>query len=208
MPFELMPLPYAKDALEPVMSARTFEFHHGKHHAGYVKTLNELIAGTPYENQDLESIIRGSEKQRGSDPKQRKIFNNAAQVWNHNFFWESLSPTGGGRPPEQVAKRLNEAFQSYENFRDRFVQVAVDQFGTGWAWLVVKDGKLDLMSTDDAEVPFTSGFHPLCTIDVWEHAYYLDYQNERARYVKAVIETHLNWQLVSKRLAEAGQRAA
>ncbi|MET0987973.1 MAG: superoxide dismutase [Steroidobacteraceae bacterium] len=206
MPFELMPLPYAKDALEPVMSARTLEFHHGKHHAGYVKTLNELIEGTPFASQDLESIIRATAK--ATDAKQRKIFNNAAQVWNHNFFWDSVAPNGGGRPPEQVEKRLNETFQSYENFRDRFVQVAVDQFGTGWAWLVVKDGRLDVISTEDAEVPFMRGQHPLCTIDVWEHAYYLDYQNERPRFVKAVIETHLNWQLVSKRLAEAGQRAA
>ena len=206
MPFELMQLPYPKDALEPVMSARTLEFHHDKHHAAYVKTLNELIAGTPFANQDLESIIRATAK--ATDPKQRKIFNNAGQVWNHNFFWESVAPTGGGQPPEQIAKRLNDTFQSYENFRDRFVQVAVDQFGTGWAWLVLKDGRLDVMSTEDADVPFTRGIHPLCTIDVWEHAYYLDYQNERPRFVKAVIETHLNWQLVSKRLAEAGQLAA
>lgn len=206
MPFELMPLPYAKDALEPVMSARTLEFHHDKHHAGYVKTLNELIKGTPFESQDLESIIRATAK--SSDSKQRKIFNNAGQVWSHNFFWESVAPTGGKHPPDTVAKRLNDVFQSYENFRDRFVQVAVDQFGTGWAWLVLKDGRLDVMSTADAEVPFTKGAQPLCTIDVWEHAYYLDYQNERARYVKAVIETHLNWQLVSKRLVEAGALAA
>ena len=206
MAFELASLPFAKDALEPVMSARTLEFHHGKHHANYVKTLNQLIAGTPFENQDLESIIR--ETANATDPKQRKVFNNAAQTWNHNFFWESLSPTGGGHPPDMLAKRLNDTFQTYENFRDRFVQVAVDQFGTGWAWLVVKDGKLDVVSTDDADVPFTSGMHPLCTIDVWEHAYYLDYQHERARFVKAVIETHLNWQLVSKRLAETGLLAA
>lgn len=206
MPFELMPLPYPKDALEPVMSARTLEFHHDKHHAGYVKTLNELIAGTQYANQDLESIIRATAK--STDPKQRKIFNNAGQVWNHNFFWESVAPTGGGHPPEQIARRLNDTFQSYENFRDRFVQVAMDQFGTGWAWLVVKDGRLDVISTEDADTPIVRGIQALCTIDVWEHAYYLDYQNERARFVKAVIETHLNWQLVSKRLVEAGQLAA
>lgn len=206
MAFELVPLPYAKDALEPVMSARTLEFHHDKHHAAYVKTLNQLIAGTPFEKQDLESIIRATYK--STDPKQRKIFNNAGQVWNHNFFWDSVAPTGGGHPPEQVAKRLNDTFQSYENFRDRFVQVAVDTFGTGWTWLVVKDGRVDVMSTEDADVPFTKGAQPLCTIDVWEHAYYLDYQNERGRYVKAVLETHLNWQLVSKRLAESGLLAA
>lgn len=206
MPFELNPLPYPKDALEPVMSARTLEFHHDKHHAAYVSKLNELIAGTPFESQDLETIIRNTAK--SADGKQRKIFNNAGQVWNHNFFWESVAPAGGGHPPELIAKRLNDAFQSYENFRDRFVSVAVDQFGTGWAWLVAKDGRLDVISTEDADVPFLRGAHPLLTIDVWEHAYYLDYQHERGRYVKAVLETHINWQLASKRLAETGLLAA
>ena len=206
MAFELQQLPYARDALEPVMSARTLELHHGKHHAAYVHKLNELIAKTAYVDDDLESIVRATAE--ATDKQQRAIFNSAAQVWNHNFFWESVSPHGGGDPPQPVARTLNDAFQSYENFRDRFVQVAAEQFGSGWAWLVVDDGRLELISTTAAETPIAHGIHPLCTIDVWEHAYYLDYQNQRPRYVRAVIETHLNWQLIGKRLTELGRLAA
>jgi superoxide dismutase, Fe-Mn family len=207
MAFELVSLPYAKDAFEPVISSRTMEFHHDKHHAAYVTKLNELVAGTQYETQDLETIIRSTA--RATDARQKQIYNNAGQVWNHNFFWESLAPMGGGHPPENIQKRIDDAFQSYENFCQRFVDIAVAQFGTGWAWLVSKpDGNLDIVSTADADVPFVTGLHPLLTIDVWEHAYYLDYQHERGRFVKAVLETHANWQLVSKRLAEKGQLAA
>lgn len=206
MPFELPPLPFPKDALDPVISARTFDFHHGKHHQTYVTKLNQLIAGTQYENQDLESIIKATAK--ASDKKEKQIFNNAAQHWNHSFFWECLSPIGGKQPPEQIQKLLDTSFGSYDNFRDKFVDVAVAQFGSGWAWLVLKGDKLDIVSTHDADVPFTSGMHPLLTVDVWEHAYYLDHQNNRGGFVKAVLETHANWQLVSKRLAEAGQLTA
>lgn len=199
MPFQLKPLPYAKEALEPTMSSRTLEHHHGKHHANYVNKLNELVAGTQHEGADLKAIIRATANGEG---KERKIFNNAAQVFNHDFFWESLAPNGGGTPPEPVLKRLNDAFGSLENFRDRFVQAAVDQFGSGWAWLVWKQGKLDIVTTHDADNPLTSGIEPLWTCDVWEHAYYLDYQQDRARFVKAVIENLANWQFVGRRLSE------
>ena len=200
MAFELTPLPFPKESLGPTMSASTLEHHHEKHHAAYVKKLNELIAGTKLENSDLESIIRATARGQG---KEKKIFNNAAQVWNHDFFWESLAPNGGGTPPDPVLKRIVASFGSLETFSDRFVQAAVDQFGSGWAWLVAKDGKLDIITTHDADNPLTSGHHALWTCDLWEHAYYLDYQQERAKFVKAVIENIANWQFVGKRLVEA-----
>jgi Fe-Mn family superoxide dismutase len=205
MAFTLKPLPYAKDALGPTMSAQTLDFHHGKHHAAYVKKLNELVAGTPYAESDLETILKATAKAKesGADAKTKKIFNNAAQVWNHDFFWESLAPNGGGTPPEPVLKRLESSFGSFDNFRDNFVEAAVDQFGSGWAWLVLKNGKLEIATTHDADNPLASGQHALWTCDVWEHAYYLDYQNERPRFVKAVIENAANWQFVGKRLVEA-----
>lgn len=202
MPFTLKPLPFPKDALGPTMSDRTLEHHHGKHHAAYVKKTNELIAGTSLENADLETIVRTAAKSK-DDPKQKKIFNNAAQVWNHDFFWESIASNGGGTPPEPVQKRIAAAFVSFENFRDKFVDAAVNQFGSGWAWLVAKNGKLEIATTHDADNPLTSGAHAIWTCDVWEHAYYLDYQQERAQFVKAVIENIANWQFVSKRLVES-----
>jgi superoxide dismutase, Fe-Mn family len=200
MPFTLKPLPFPKDSLGPTMSDRTLDFHHGKHHAAYVKTLNDLIEGTKHASSDLETIIKATAKGEG---KEKKIFNNAAQVWNHDFFWESVAPNGGGTPPEPIQKRIDAAFGSFANFRDKFVEQAVAQFGSGWAWLVVKDGKLDIMTTSNADCPMTQGIHALWTCDVWEHAYYLDYQNERPRFVKTVIESIANWQFVSKRLTEA-----
>jgi Fe-Mn family superoxide dismutase len=200
MAFTLKPLPFARDSLDPTMSARTLEHHHGKHHAAYVKKLNELIEGTQYENKDLEAIIRAT---AGAEGRDRKIFNNAAQTWNHDFFWDSLAPNGGGTPPEPVLKRIEASFSSLENFRDKFVDAAVNQFGSGWAWLVVSDGRLDIVASHDADSPLTSGAHALWTCDVWEHAYYLDYQQERAKFVKAVVENLANWQFVSKRLVES-----
>jgi Fe-Mn family superoxide dismutase len=199
MPFELKPLPFAKDSLGPTMSERTLEHHHEKHHAGYVKKLNELIAGGKYESADLETIIRKTARAEG---KEKKIFNNAAQVWNHDFFWESLAPNGGGPPPEPLAKRIIAAFGSTDNFRDKFVDAAVEQFGSGWAWLVAKHGKLEITTTSDADNPLTHDAHALWTCDVWEHAYYLDYQQDRAEFVKAVLENVANWQWVGKRLVE------
>lgn len=208
MAFELKPLPFSKDSLGPTMSTSTLEHHHEKHHAGYVKKLNELIAGTKFASSDLESIVRASARGQGDKAgkeagKEQKIFNNAAQVWNHDFFWESIAPNGGGTPPEPVLKRINAAFGSQENFRDRFVEASVDHFGSGWAWLVANDGKLEIVTTHDADNPLTSGEQALWTCDLWEHAYYLDYQHERAEFVKAVIENVANWQFVGKRLVEA-----
>src|SRR5690606_38069307 len=158
MAFTLKPLPYPKDALDPMMSARTLEFHHGKHHAAYVSKLNELIKGTKHENADLETIIRETANATGAE---KKIFNNAAQVWNHDFYWESLAPNGGGTPPEPVLKRIEASFGSFDNFRDKFVEAAVNQFGSGWAWLVLKGDKLEITTTHDADNPLTHGERPL-----------------------------------------------
>jgi superoxide dismutase, Fe-Mn family len=199
MAFELKPLPFPKESLGPTMSASTLEHHHGKHHATYVKKLNELTAGTQYASSNLESIIKATARGQG---KEKTIFNNAAQVWNHDFFWESLAPNGGGPPPDPVLKRIAASFGSAENFRDRFVEASVDHFGSGWAWLVAKEGKLEIITTHDADNPLTSGVHALWTCDLWEHAYYLDYQQDRAAFVKAVIENVANWQFVGKRLVE------
>jgi Fe-Mn family superoxide dismutase len=205
MAFELKPLPFPKESLGPTMSTSTLEHHHEKHHAAYVKKLNELIRGTKFENStDLEAIIRATARGQGQEKdKNKKIFNNAAQVWNHDFFWESIAPNGGGTPPDPVLKRINDSFGSLDTFRDRFVQAAVDQFGSGWAWLVANDGKIEIVTTHDADNPLTSGQHALWTCDLWEHAYYLDYQQERATFVKAVLEKIANWQFVGKRLVEA-----
>jgi len=199
MAFELRPLPFPKDSLGPTISARTLEHHHGKHHATYVNKLNEFVAGTPMEQQTLEQIIKATANKTG---KERKIFNNAAQVWNHDFFWDSLAPNGGGTPPEPILKRLTASFDSFDNFRDKFVDAAIGQFGSGWAWLVANNGKLEITTTHDADNPLITQGHALLTVDVWEHAYYLDHQQNRAGFVKAVIEKLANWQFVGKQLAE------
>ena len=199
MAFELRPLPFPKDSLGPTISARTLEHHHGKHHATYVNKLNEFVAGTPMEQQTLEQIIKATANKTG---KERKIFNNAAQVWNHDFFWDSLAPNGGGTPPEPILKRINASFDSFDNFRDKFVDAAIGQFGSGWAWLVANNGKLEITTSHDADNPLIAQGHALLTVDVWEHAYYLDHQQNRAGFVKAVIEKLANWQFVGKRLAE------
>ena len=202
MAFELKPLPFPKESLGPTMSASTLEHHHEKHHAAYIKKLNELIAGTKYSGSGLESIIKATARGQG---KEKQIFNNAAQVWNHDFFWESLAPNGGGQPPEPVLKRIVASFGSLEAFRDKFVDASVNHFGSGWAWLVAQhgsSGKLDIVTTHDADNPLTSDTHALWTCDLWEHAYYLDYQQERAKFVTAVIENIANWQFVGKRLVE------
>jgi Fe-Mn family superoxide dismutase len=161
--------------------------------------LNEFVAGTPMEQQDLETIIKATANKSG---KERKIFNNAAQVWNHDFFWDSLAPNGGGTPPEPILKRIQASFESFDNFRDKFVDAAIGQFGSGWAWLVANNGKLEITTTHDADNPLITQGHALLTVDVWEHAYYLDHQQNRAGFVKAVIEKLANWQFVGKRLAE------
>jgi Fe-Mn family superoxide dismutase len=186
----LPPLPYAENALEPVISAKTLSFHYGKHHKAYVDNLNKLIAGTDYSALSLEEIIKGS----AGRPERAAIFNNAAQIWNHTFYWNSLSPKGGGEPPAALKNMLEASFGSVEAFKKELTAAAVSQFGSGWAWLILVDGKLKVVKTANAEDPLTTGKKPLLTIDVWEHAYYLDYQNRRPDYVNAVLDKLINWE--------------
>ncbi|BBA34984.1 superoxide dismutase, Fe [Methylocaldum marinum] len=189
MTHELPPLPYAKNALEPHISAETLEYHYGKHHQTYVTNLNNLIAGTDFEKLPLEDIIK---KSSGG------IFNNAAQVWNHTFYWNSLKPNGGGAPAGALADAINQAFGSFDKFKEEFTKCAIGTFGSGWAWLVKNaDGKLAIVSTSNAGNPMTSDQTPLLTCDVWEHAYYIDYRNARPKYVEAFWNL-VNWDFASK----------
>jgi Fe-Mn family superoxide dismutase len=197
---ELPSLPYPQDALAPVISAETMSFHYGKHHKAYVDNLNKLIAGTDLAEHPLEKIVAASVGQADK----AGIYNNSAQVWNHTFFWNSLRPNGGGAPTGAARKAVNAAFGSYENFRGEFANAATTQFRSGWAWLVADKGTLQVMKTGDADTPLTMGVAPLLTIDVWEHAYYLDYQNRRADFVAAVLDRLLNWEFVEANLAAAG----
>jgi Fe-Mn family superoxide dismutase len=187
--FSLPPLPYAEDALEPVISAETLRLHHDKHHKKYVDTANELLAKDPIQAASLEEVVRAS---RG------KLFNNAAQAWNHDFYWQSLSPKRQ-RPSGALRARLEKDFGNYDRFAEAFAAAAVGQFGSGWAWLVDKDGRLQVMATSNAETPMAQGIKCLLTVDVWEHAYYVDYRNERERYVSAVMD-RLNWESAEKNL--------
>lgn len=192
MSFELPALPYAKNALEPHISAETIEFHYGKHHQTYVTNLNNLISGTEFENLSLEEIVK---KSSGG------IFNNAAQVWNHTFYWNCLSPNGGGAPTGALADAINAAFGSFDKFKEEFSKCAVTTFGSGWAWLVKNaDGSLALVSTSNAATPLTSGQTPLLTFDVWEHAYYVDYRNARPKYVETLWNL-VNWDFVASNFA-------
>ena len=197
---KLEPLPYAEDALAPTISARTISFHYGKHHAGYVKTLNGLIAGTQYEGLPLEEIVRTAAA-RGDTA----IFNNAAQTWNHTFYWNSLAPAGkGGAPSPALLAAIEAAFGSLDACKDALADASVKRFGSGWGWLVAEGGKVSVESTPNAETPITRpGVAPLLVVDVWEHAYYLDWQNVRADYVKAVVVGLLNWNAASTRFAQA-----
>ena len=190
----LEPLPYADNALEPVISAKTLSFHYGKHHAGYLATLNKLIAGTPYEGQPLEAIVRKAAAEQAVP-----IFNNAAQVWNHTFYWNSLAPVGtGGAPEGAFGDAVSRNFGSFANLKAALADAAVKRFGSGWAWLVAKGGKLSVVSTPNAETPLTqAGVTPLLTVDVWEHAYYLDWQNRRADYVAAILDKLANWKFAA-----------
>ena len=191
-------LPYAEDALAPTISARTISFHYGKHHAGYVKTLNGLVAGTQYEGRALEDIVRTAAG-RGDTA----IFNNAAQAWNHTFYWNSLAPAGkGGAPSAALLAAIEAAFGSLDACKAALVDAAVKRFGSGWAWLVAENGKVSVESTPNAETPITRpSVKPLLVVDVWEHAYYLDWQNVRADYVKAVVGGLLDWNAASRRFA-------
>ena len=194
MAFELPSLPYAKNALAPHISEETLEFHHGKHHKTYVDNLNNLVPGTEFEGQSLEAIIKTSSG---------GIFNNAAQVWNHTFYWHCLSPDGGGEPTGELADAINETFGSFDIFKEEFTKTSVTTFGSGWGWLVkTSDGKLELASTTGAGNPITEGKTPLLTCDVWEHAYYVDYRNARPAYLKAFWEL-VNWEYVAEQFANA-----
>ena len=187
--FPLPPLPYSEDALAPVISAETLRLHHGKHHKKYVDTMNQLLEKEPVKASTLEEVVRQAKG---------KLFNNAGQAWNHNFYWHSLTPKRA-RPTGALLHRLEKDFGSYEKFADAFGQAAIGQFGSGWAWLVEKDGKLQVMATPNAESPMAHGIKCLLTVDVWEHAYYVDYRNERERYVSAVMD-RLNWEFAEKNL--------
>ena len=189
-PVVLPPLPWADTALAPVISANTIGFHYGKHHQGYVTNLNKLIAGTPLADQELAQIVRAT----AGKAEQAAIFNNAAQVWNHTFYWQSLKPGGGGEPPAALKAKMEASFGSVAACREELTKAATSQFGSGWAWLVADGDVLKVVKTGNAETPLAGAMRPLVTIDVWEHAYYLDYQNRRADYVAAVLDKLVNWE--------------
>ena len=191
MAFELPPLPYDRSALEPHISAETLDFHHGKHHKAYVDNLNKLIEGTEFADMDLVEIIRKS---------QGGIFNNAAQVWNHTFYWNCMAPNGGGEPTGALAEAINKAFGDFAKFKAQFSETAVKTFGSGWAWLVQRpDGALAIVSTANANNPLTGDDTPLLTCDVWEHAYYVDYRNARPKYVESFWNL-VNWEFVASKM--------
>lgn len=193
MAITLPELPYPKDALEPHISEKTLDFHHGKHHNTYVVNINKLIEGTDLANEILENII----KKTAGDSAKMGIFNNAAQVWNHSFYWQCMKPKGGGAPKGPVAEKIKADFGSHEKFAEEFKNAGFTQFGSGWAWLILKDGKLEIMKTPNADTPIAHGVKPVLTVDVWEHAYYLDYQNRRADYLSAFVENLINWDFVN-----------
>ena len=185
----LPPLPYADNALEPVISAKTIGVHYGKHHKTYVDNLNKLVAGTEYAGLSLENIIVRTSGQ----PENAAIFNNAAQIWNHTFYWNSMKPQGGGEPPAALKNKIEASFDSVDACKNELSSAAVSQFGSGWAWLVLDGEKIKVIKTSNADTPLTMNLKPLLTVDVWEHAYYLDCQNRRADYVNAVLDKLINW---------------
>ncbi len=195
MTFELPKLPYANDALEPYYSANTFSYHHAKHHNAYVVNLNNLIKDTDFAGKSLVEIVKAS------DGTNAGVFNNSAQIWNHTFFWHSMKPNGGGAPTGAIAEKIAADFGSYEKFVEEFKAAGATQFGSGWAWLVLgTDGKLKVTKTPNAETPFTKGDKPILTIDVWEHAYYLDYQNLRPKFIETFLEKLVNWDFANSNL--------
>ncbi len=193
---QLPPLPYAPDALEPFISARTMGFHYGKHHQAYVDTLNKLVAGTPWSGQPLEKVVVGS---AGTADK-AAIFNNAAQAWNHSFFWNSMKPGGGGRPTGRLLDLITKSFGSFDEFKNAFATTAVAQFGSGWVWLVQDGARLQIVKTSNADTPLAHGQTALLTCDVWEHAYYLDYQNRRKDFVQTFLDHLANWEFAAAQL--------
>jgi len=199
MAFELPPLPYADTALEPHMTAKTFSFHHAKHHQAYVTNLNNLVKDTPLADASLEDVIKAS----AGDAAKAGIFNNAAQVWNHTFFWNSMKPNGGGKPTGAIAAKIDADLGGYDKFVEQFKAAGTTQFGSGWAWLVVEGGKLKVTKTGNADTPMVHGQTALLTIDVWEHAYYLDYQNRRPDFITAFLDHLVNWDYANANLAKA-----
>lgn len=197
MPYVLPALPYAYTALEPYISKSTLEFHHDKHHAAYVKNFNDLVAGTDLADKSIEEVIKAV----AGDATKAGIFNNAAQAWNHTFYWNSIKPHGGGQPTGALAEKIKADFGSFENFVEDFKKAGATQFGSGWAWLVLDKGTLKITKTSNAENPITAGQVPLLTMDVWEHAYYLDYQNRRPDYIGDFISKLVNWDFVESNYA-------
>ena len=191
MAIELPPLPWAEDALSPYISAETLQYHYGKHHQAYVTNLNKLIEGGPLAGKNLEEIVKSAEG---------GVFNNAAQVWNHTFYWNSIKPGGGGKPTGAIADAIQASFGGYDKFREAFANAAATQFGSGWAWLVKEGDKLAITKTPNAETPLTSAAKPLVTIDVWEHAYYIDYRNARPKYIETYLDHLINWDFANKNL--------
>lgn len=196
MAIALPDLPYAKDALEPVISSRTLDFHYGKHHKTYVEKTNKMIAESPLADADLLTIINKT----AGDAEQAGLFNNAAQVWNHSFYWQCMRPGGGGAPGGAILEKIESDLGGYEKFVEALKAAGGTQFGSGWAWLVMRDNKLQIIKTANADTPVAHGLRPLLTVDVWEHAYYLDYQNRRPDYIGAFIEKLINWDFVNANL--------
>lgn len=194
--FTLPELPYAQNALEPHISAGTLSFHYGKHHQAYVTNLNNLVKDTPLASASLEEVIMASAK----DPAKAGIFNNAAQVWNHTFYWHSMKPSGGGMPKGDLAKRIDKDFGGFDKFKEAFKQAGATQFGSGWAWLVEDSGTLKVTKTPNADLPMVHGQKALLTMDVWEHAYYLDYQNRRPDYISTFLDKLVNWDFAERNL--------
>ncbi len=199
MAFVLPSLPYAKNALAPYISEQTVEFHYGKHHAGYVTNLNKLVENTELANASLEEVVKAT----AGEASKASIFNNAAQVWNHTFYWNSMKPNGGGVPTGALAAKIDNDFGSFEKFKEAFKAAGVGQFGSGWAWLVLEGNTLKVTKTANADLPLIHGQVPLLTMDVWEHAYYLDYQNRRPDYAQAWLDNLVNWDFASENFAKA-----
>jgi Fe-Mn family superoxide dismutase len=191
MAFTLPELPYSKDALAPHISAETLEYHHGKHHKAYVDKLNELLAGKPEADKKLEEVIMSSEG---------PVFNNAAQIWNHTFYWSSMKPKGGGEPTGDLAAAITRDFGGFDKFKTEFTQAGITQFGSGWAWLVLEGGKLKVTKTPNADLPMKHGQKALLTMDVWEHAYYIDYRNARPKYIETFLTSLANWDFALENL--------
>ncbi len=196
MPFTLPELPYAQNALEPYISANTLGFHHGKHHAAYVNNLNNLIKDTPLAGLPLEEIIQKA----ATDNTKVGVFNNAAQAWNHTFYWHSMKPGGGGTPTGKIADKINKDFGSFDKFKEEFKNAGATLFGSGWAWLVLENGKLKVTKTPNADLPMVHGQKAILTMDVWEHAYYLDYQNRRPDYITTFLDKLVNWDFAAANL--------